>query len=78
MTRSQAEAEAARRNASTTQGLWAAQHTDTDDWRVVHLVGGGLGRTRPTGAIVEAKPKPSEQPDPRSAFSQNLPPYGAA
>jgi hypothetical protein len=79
MTRAEAEAEAARRNAAPgTAGVWAVQHTPEDKWRVVHLVGGGLGRTKPTGAHVESKPKPPEPSDPRPAIFQNVPPYGAA
>jgi hypothetical protein len=77
MTRAEAQAEAARRNAGAESGgVWAAQRTPDDDWRVVHLVGGGLGRTKPTGAHVESRPKPPEPSDPRSAIFQNIPPYG--
>jgi len=79
VTRAQADADAARRNASSQdEGLWAAQRTGEDDWRVVHLVATGLHSTKPTGAHVESRPKPPEQPDPRSAFAQNVPPYGTA
>src|SRR3954469_15179803 len=79
MTRAEAEAEAARRNAKAdAAGVWAAQRTPDDNWQVVHLVGGGIGRTRPTGAHVESKPKPTEPSDPRPAISPNIPPYGAA
>ena len=78
MTRTEAQAEADRRNAqSEGAGVWAAQRTADDDWRVVRLVGGGLGRTKPTGAHVESKPKPEEPSDPRPAIFQNIPPYGA-
>jgi hypothetical protein len=77
MTRAEAQAEAASRNAGAAgAGVWAAQRTPDDDWRVVHLVGGGLGRTTPTGAHVESKPKPPEPSDPRPAIFQNIPPYG--
>jgi hypothetical protein len=76
VTREEAEAEATRLNAEAGAGLWAAQHAADHDWRVVHLVGGGLARTKPTGAHVEAKPKPPEPADPRPAIFQNVPPYG--
>ena len=78
MTRAEAEAEAHRRNEEAQgPGVWAAQHAAADDWRVVHLVGGGLARTKPTGTHVESRPKPPEPPDPRPSFFQNIPPYGA-
>ena len=78
MTRAEAEAEAARRNrVGDEPGIWAAQHTADDDWRVVHLVGAGLGPRKPTGAHVESRPKPEDPPDPRPAIFQNIPPYGA-
>jgi len=77
MTRAEAQAEAVRRNAQPeASGVWAAQRTPDDDWRVVRLVGGGLRRTRPTGAHVESRPEPAEPSDPRPAIFQNIPPYG--
>jgi hypothetical protein len=80
MTRAEADAEVRRRNDEASgPGLWAAQRDgDSEDWRVVHLVGGGLQRTKPTGAHVESKPKPPEPADPRPAIFQNVPPYGGA
>jgi len=78
MTRAEAEAEAHRRNEEGQgPGVWAPQHTAADDWRVVHLVGGGLALIKPTGAHVESKPKPPEPSDPRPSVFQNIPPYGA-
>jgi hypothetical protein len=78
MTRAEAQVEAGRRNREADgAGVWAAQRTDDDEWRVVHLVGGGLQRTRPTGAHVESKPKPPEPDDPRPSLFRNVPPYGA-
>jgi hypothetical protein len=78
MTHTEAQAEAARRNREAEgPGVWAAQRAEDDAWRVVHLVGGGLQRTRPTGAHVESKPKPPEPDDPRPSVFRNIPPYGA-
>ena len=79
MTHAEADAEARRRNGEADgPGLWAPKRGDGDDWRVVHLVGGGLQRTKPTGAHVESRPKPPKPSDPRPAIFQNIPPYGGA
>lgn len=45
MTRTEAQAEAARRNlAARDTGVWAAHRHHGDDWRVVRLVTSGIGR----------------------------------
>ena len=72
----QAQAELLNRDRAA-EGPWGAQRRDGDEWAVVRLVVQGLQRTTPTGAHVESKPKPPEPDDPRPAFFQNVPPYGA-
>ena len=45
MTRTEAQAEAARRNlAARDTGVWAAHRYHGEDWRVVRLVTSGIGR----------------------------------
>jgi hypothetical protein len=75
MTETEARTEAGRRNGEAAEtGLWTVQRAQDDEWRLVHVK--GLGRTRPTGAHVESKPKPPQPDDPRPGIFQNLPPYG--
>lgn len=75
MTREEAEALAGQRNRSGGDALWGAQQRGSG-WRVVRVTLPG-SRVRPSGAHVESKPEPNEPADPRSAFFQNIPPYGA-
>jgi hypothetical protein len=79
VTRVEADTEAARLNREhATEGHWAAQRREGDDWAVVRLVVPGLDLTRPTGAHVESRPKPPDADDPRPPIFRNVPPYGAA
>jgi hypothetical protein len=78
MTKDEAVAEAARRNAETQEaGVWSAKEGTAGDWGLVHVTAPGLARIRPTGTREESRPKPSEPPDPRPTIVQNIPPYGA-
>jgi hypothetical protein len=78
MTKDEATAEAARRNAEKDEkGLWSARQGESGEWELVHVTTPGLKRTRPVGSHEESRPKPSEPPDPRPTIEQNIPPYGA-
>lgn len=75
MTRAEARAEAERRNRSGSERLWAAQEHGSG-WRLAQVTVPGAARARPSGALVESKPRPPEPGDPRPAILQNIPPYG--
>jgi hypothetical protein len=78
MSKDEAHAEAARRNAEKKEtGVWSAKESADGEWGLVHLTAPGLARVRPTGTHEESRPKPSEPPDPRPTIVQNIPPYGA-
>jgi hypothetical protein len=74
MTREEAEAAVAARKAEHPGDAWLARDRG-DTWEVVRLP--GLGR-KPSKETVEAKPKPPQADDPRSALERNIGgPYGA-
>ena len=77
MTKTEAEAEAARRNHEPAEaGLWGARDGGADGWTLVHLAAPGMPRQRASGAHTESRARPEAPPDPRPAIIQNIPPYG--
>lgn len=55
---------------------WFAKQNADDEWVVVSVDVEGFRRPDPLKATTEAKPKPSEQPDPRPSIFRNIPPFG--
>ena len=72
MTRDEAEAEVARLREDRPQDAWVARQSAAG-WEVVRLAGLGRGPTTPT---TDAKPKPPQADDPRTALDRNVGPYG--
>lgn len=76
MTREEAERQARLRREQD-GGAWLVREiAEGGDFEVVQIKAPGLVTSRPSGAHVESKPKPSQPDDPRTAFTQNIPPYG--
>ena len=74
MTREEAEAAVAAKKKEQPGDGWIARERD-GSWDVVRLPGLGRGAMKET---VEAKPKPPQADDPRSALERNIGgPYGA-
>jgi hypothetical protein len=56
---------------------WFAKQLDGGDWDVVAIRGTGFGPRGPLKEVTQAKPSPSDAPDPRPSIFRNVPPYGA-
>jgi hypothetical protein len=77
MTRDQAQREAARRNdelePGTTQRWFAREDKAADGtWSLVRVAGLPAAGVSPLKTAVEAKPAPSPQDDPRTAYDRNV------
>jgi hypothetical protein len=55
---------------------WFAKQNGDDEWVVVSVDVEGFRRPDTLKATTEAKPKPSEPPDPRPSIFRNIPPFG--
>ncbi len=78
MTRAEAEAQAASRNAEADSDTrWMVKQAADGECQVVRMTAPGLGAVRPSGAHTESRPRPEEPADPRPAIFRNVPPYGA-
>ena len=76
MTRDQALAHCAERNAAGGDGHWTAQQIAPGEWRAVRLRAPGLHPRVPEGTRTEARPRPDYADDPRVANLRNVPPFG--
>ncbi len=78
MTRDEATRRAEELNREETGDRhWLPRLLAPDEWAVVAISGTGF---RPTGPVTEgseARPRPSDAPDPRPSIFRNVPPYGA-
>ena len=78
MTRENAIARCEQLNrVETGDRRWFAKQLDGGDWDVVAMSGTGFGPRGPLKEATEAKPSPSDAPDPRPSIFRNVPPYGA-
>jgi hypothetical protein len=79
VTRAEAEQRCGELNAELANGEppWTAREAAPGDWRPARARIPGLPEREPYKATIEAKPKPPEAEDPRTAFERNAPPYGA-
>ena len=60
----------------TSSGHWFARQTAGNGWEVVLV---DVPNFQPTGdhiAVIEAKPRPAQPPDPRPSIIRNIPPLG--
>ena len=81
MTRDEALARAEQLNrerAEDDPSRWMTQRGDGGEWRVVRVTTPGLSAIRPIKGTVEAKPKPPQADDPRTANFRNVGPFGGA
>jgi hypothetical protein len=62
--------------ADSGERRWFPKQVDGDEWEVVALSGPGLRSHGPLKQGQEARPSPSDAPDPRPSFFRNIPPYG--
>jgi hypothetical protein len=76
MTREEALAHCAERNAEDRQGHWTVQELVPGDWRAVRLLAPGLKPVTPEGTRTEKRPRPDYADDPRPAQFRNVPPFG--
>jgi hypothetical protein len=56
---------------------WFPRQVGPDEWDVVSMVIPAGHRRGPLKETIEARPEPSEPPDPRPTIIRNIPPYGA-
>jgi hypothetical protein len=56
---------------------WLVREVEPGDWRPARARVPGLRPREPYKATTEARPKPPQADDPRTAFERNVPPYGA-
>jgi hypothetical protein len=76
MTRAEAEQERdrlTREHPDRATHRWMARPDDAGDWSVVKVGIPAGSRVDPLKATTEAKPKPPQPEDPRSAMSRNIP-----
>ena len=71
-----ARAEALNRD-ETGDRHWLPRLLAPDEWEVVAISGTGFRPARPLKESSEARPSPSDPPDPRPSIFRNVPPYGA-
>jgi hypothetical protein len=75
MTRAEAEQERdrlQREHPDRATHSWIARSDDAGDWSVVKIGLPPSGRIDPVKATTEAKPKPPQADDPRSAYDRNV------
>jgi hypothetical protein len=75
MTRAEAEQERdrlGREHPDRSTHSWMVRSDDAGDWSVVKVSLPPGGRIDPVKAATEAKPKPPQADDPRSAFDRNV------
>jgi hypothetical protein len=77
MTRDEALAHCAERNAADSEGHWLAQEIVPGDWRAVRLLAPGIKPVTPEGTRTEERTRPDYADDPRSANVRNIPPFGS-
>ena len=76
MTREEAEARCAELNGEVERDRqWFPRQVEAEEWEVVS-VALPEEATRPLKGTIEAKPKPSQPPDPRPSLFRNIPPFG--
>jgi hypothetical protein len=77
MTRDEATARAAERNAAASKDEhWLVKETGPGDWTAVRISGPGVGAMRASGSLTESRPRPETPADPRPGIMQNIPPFG--
>jgi hypothetical protein len=80
VTRDQAEARAAERNAARPEGdtrHWIAREGDDGEWALVSVRIPGYSPVSPLKATTEAKPRPPQADDPRTNVVRDVGgPYG--
>jgi hypothetical protein len=79
MTRADAEQERdrlTREHPDRATHRWMARADDVGDWAVVKVGMPPGGRVDPLKATTEAKPRPAQPEDPRSALGRTLPSHG--
>ena len=75
MTRAEAEQERdrlTREHPDRATHRWMARADDAGNWSLVKVGIPPTGRVDPLKATTEAKPKPAQADDPRSAFDRNV------
>jgi hypothetical protein len=78
MTRDEALAHCESLNREETgERRWFPKQNAAGEWEVVSLSGTGFRPLGPLKESAEARPRPSEPPDPRPTIFRNVPPYGA-
>jgi hypothetical protein len=78
MTRDEAVARSEALNRETTDDRhWLPRQVAPGEWEVVAVSGTGFRSPGPLKETSEARPRPSEPPDPRPSIFRNIPPYGA-
>ena len=76
MTHEDAVARCAHLNeAAEDERRWFPKRTEGDDWEIVAITVDGFSNPHPLKAVIEAKPKPSDPPDPRPAIFRTIPPF---
>lgn len=80
MTQADARRRCEELNAALPHGEppWSISEIEPGDWRPARARILGLPPREPYKAMTEAKPKPAQPDDPRTAFERMVPPYGAA
>jgi len=56
---------------------WFPKQIAGEEWDVVAISGTGFAPRGPLKEATQAKPSPSDAPDPRPSIFRNVPPYGA-
>jgi hypothetical protein len=78
MTRDEAAARSEALNREETSDRhWLPREVAPGEWEVVAVSGTGFRPAGPLKESSEARPRPSEPPDPRPSIFRNVPPYGA-
>lgn len=78
MTREEAAARSEALNREETgERRWLPRLIAPDEWEVVAISGTGFRPAGPLKESSEARPRPSDAPDPRPSIFRNIPPYGA-
>lgn len=78
MNRDEAAARCAELNREETgERHWFPKQVAAEEWDVVSVSGTGFHPRGPLKETSEARPSPSDPPDPRPSIFRNVPPYGA-
>jgi hypothetical protein len=78
MTQEEATARAEELNREETgDRRWLPRQISPGEWQVVAISGTGFKPAGPLKERSEARPSPSDPPDPRPSIFRNVPPYGA-